>query len=265
MIALLTAALLAGLPPRCSPPEGTAALLDRPEQVVVVGEIHGTVEGPAAFAGVVCAAAERGPVTVGLEMTESDQTLLDAVMMAPDEPTATRILRSGDFGDPRKNDGKHSGAMFQMVIDLWKLRAAGRDVAIRAFLPRMSVIQSRDQAWRELEMAYGMSRAFVARPHARLFVLAGNLHARKLRIDDIPQMGVPAAGLLPAPDTLTLNMASQGGASWNCRPDCGPHSGAAVDSPEVRGVILGPVMDGAYDGVLAVGPTSPSSPAAGQR
>lgn len=262
MIALLAAALLTGSSPVCASPDGTAALLERTEKIIVVGEMHGTVEVPTAFAGLVCEAAQQGAVTVALEMPDTDQSLFDAVMDAPDEETATRILMSGDFGDARRADGRHSAAMFQMIIDIWKSRAAGRDISIRVFQPRSSVIRGRDQAWRELEMAYGISRALVARPNARLLVLTGNIHAGKRRSEDRPQLGTPAAGLLHRKDTLSLIVASQGGSSWNCRPECRSHPDPAVDVPEARGVILGPVMDGAYDGLLAVGPTTASPPAA---
>lgn len=262
MIALFATAFIAASSPTCAAPDGTAALLNRPEKIIVVGELHGTVEVPAAFASIVCEAAQQGAVTVALELPETDQSLFDAVMTAPDEETATRILMSGDFGDPRRADGRHSAAMFEMIIDLWKIRATGRDVEVRAFQPSLSVIRDRNQAWWELEMAYGVSRALVSRPNARLFVLAGNIHARKLGSPDKPQLGVPAAGLLPRQDTLSLVVASQGGSSWNCRPECHSYRDAVVDLPEVRGVILRTLMDGAYDGQLAVGPTTASPPRA---
>jgi hypothetical protein len=262
MIAMFAAALVGVSQPACSPPNGTDALLAAPHKVLVVGESHGTAEAPAAFAGLVCAAAQQGPVTVGLEMPESDQPLLDYVMAAPDEATAARTLRNGEFGDVRRNDGRHSQAMFDMIISIWRLKAAGRDVALRAFAPRMSVIRGRDQGWWELEMAYGMSRILVVRPDARVLILVGDLHARKTPIGRLAEVGLPAAGHLHAPDTLSLHFAQQGGESWGCQAECGLQRTINVYDPEARGVILGPIQDGAYDGVLAVGPTTASPPAA---
>lgn len=55
MLGLLTAAALA-----CSPPEGTASLLDRPEPVIMIGELHGTAQAPYAVGEIACAASERG-------------------------------------------------------------------------------------------------------------------------------------------------------------------------------------------------------------
>jgi hypothetical protein len=126
----------------------------------------------------------------------------------------------------------------------------------------MSVLRGRDQAWWELEMAYGMSRPLVDRTQALLLILVGNLHARKTLFARWPEVGLPAAGHLHASDTLTLNVAQQGGQTWSCQPECRAHDSAAVYDSGARGVILGPVEDGAYDGVLAVGPVTASPPAA---
>ncbi|RZJ97447.1 MAG: hypothetical protein EON88_02885 [Brevundimonas sp.] len=262
MLELLAAASLLTAQPACAPINGSDALLARPERILVVGETHGNVETPAAFLAIVCAAAQQGPVTVGLEMPESDRGLLDFVMAAPDEASATRYLRGGDFGDPRRDDGRNSQAMFDMIIGFWRLKAAGHDIVLRPFAARMSVIRGRPQAWWELEMAYGMSRPLVDRPDARLLILVGNLHARKTVFERWPEVGLPAAGHLHAADTLTLRVTQQGGQSWSCQEECRAHDSRAVDDPDARGIILGPVDDGAYDGVLAVGPTTASPPAA---
>tara|TARA_R110002167_G_scaffold363870_1_gene584860 strand:+ start:1821 stop:2633 length:813 start_codon:yes stop_codon:yes gene_type:complete len=263
MIALLATALIAASSPACSSLDGTAALLDQPQRVIVVGEVHGTVEAPAAFLGVVCEAAERGPVTVGLEMSEADRPLFDQFMASPDEATARRVLRYGDFGRADRDDGRHSQAMMDMMLGFWRLRLAGHDIALHPFQPLMSRIHARDQAWGELEMAYGMSRALVVRPDARLLILVGDLHARKTPFAPWPEVGLPAAGHLHGTDTLTLHMAQQGGERWGCDQDgCGQETMRGVYDPTVRGIILTPVSDGTYDGVLAVGATTASPPAA---
>ncbi len=261
MIALFAAAMLS-VQPGCNAPTGTPTLLARPERIIVIGETHGTVETPAAFLSIVCEAARQGPVSVGLELPETDKPLLDFVMAASDEAAATRYLQAGDFGDPRRNDGRHSQAMFDMIIGFWKLKQAGHDIVLRPFAERMSVIRGRHQAWWELEMAHGMSRPLVDRPQARVMILVGNLHARKLPFADWPEVGLPAAGHLYGPDTLTLNTPQQGGGSWGCRETCGPHTDRQIYDAGARGIVLGPHEDGAFDGVLAVGPTTASPPAA---
>lgn len=264
MIELLAAAALVSSQPGCAAPAGTDALLDRPEKILVVGDWHGTVEIPAAFLGIVCEAARRGPVTIALEMPETERTLFRNAMAAPTESAARDAFLHGDFGNLRSTDGRNSVAMLDMMVGFWRLEAAGHDIAIHPFMPVDSVIRGRDQAWWELEMAYLMSRALANRPEARVVVFVGDLHARKKGYDRFPDVGLPAAGHLHASDTFTLHTAVQGGESWSCEATCGPRvsRGPHDAGPEVRGIILGPVQEGAYDGFLAVGPTTASPPAA---
>ena len=264
MIEMLVVAALLSVQAGCAAPAGTDALLERPERVLVVGDWHGTVEIPAAFLGIVCEAANQGPVTVALEMPETERTLFRNALAAPTEEAARETFLYGDFGNPRSTDGRNSVAMLDMMVGFWRLKAAGRDLAIHPFMSVDSVIRGRDQAWWELEMAYGMSRALADRPDARVVVFVGDLHARKKGYERFPDVGLPAAGHLHASDTFTLHTAVQGGESWSCEATCGRrvNRGRHDAAPEVRGIILGPVQDGAYDGLLAVGPTTASPPAA---
>ncbi|MBA3070350.1 MAG: hypothetical protein FP825_17975 [Hyphomonas sp.] len=147
-------------------------------------------------------------------MSETDSPLFDAFMAPPDEATARRVLRDGDFGRPDRDDGRHNQAMMDMLLGFWRLRAAGHDFALHPFLSLMSIIHGREQAWRELEMAYGMSRALVVRPDARLLILVGDLHARKTAFAPWPEVGVPAAGHLHGTDTLTLVLSNSCMVVW---------------------------------------------------
>ena len=264
MIEMFAVAALLSVQAECAAPAGTDALLERPERVLVVGDWHGTVEIPAAFLGIVCEAANQGPVTVALEMPETERTLFRNALAAPTEEAARETFLYGDFGNPRSTDGRNSVAMLDMMVGFWRLKAAGRDIAIHPFMSVDSVIRGRDQAWWELEMAYGMSRALADRSEARVVVFVGDLHARKKGYERFPDVGLPAAGHLHASDTFTLHTAVQGGESWSCEATCGRrvNRGRHDAAPEVRGIILGPVQDGAYDGLLAVGPTTASPPAA---
>jgi hypothetical protein len=245
----------------CAPPAGTDVLLSAPQRVIVVGEMHGTAETPAAFAEMVCAAAEQGPVTVALELPTSMQPQLDAFLAASDDAAALQALEGTHFMDPRMNDGRSSRAMLDMLLSIRALRAAGRDVTIHAFQPSdSSRPRELSQAWYELDMGYLLSRAVFTRPQAKVLALVGNLHARKTGFSRIPEIGLPAAGHLPAADTLTLNVAQQGGEAWNCQSECGVHPSVARYDVEARGVIMDPAGDGAYDGVLALGPSTASPP-----
>ena len=184
-------------------------------------------------------------------------------MAAPTEDAARETFLHGDFGNPHATDGRNSVAMLDMMVGFWRLKAAGHDVAIHPFLWRWkSRIPRRDQAWWELEMAYGISRALAARPDARIVVFVGDLHARKKGYAFAPDIGVPAAGHLHASGTFALHTALQGGESWSCQPTCGVQTsrGRHDAGPDIRGMILGPIETGPRR-VLAVGPTTASPPA----
>lgn len=261
MIELFAAALLSAAQPACTPPEGTEALLALERRYIVVGEMHGTAEAPAAFAQMICAAAERGPVTVALELPTEMQPRLDAFLAAPDEAAAVAALEGSHFLNPRMNDGRSSQAMMAMMLSVRALRAAGRDVAFHAFQPSTPRPRAFAQAWYELDMGHALAQAAFARPKARVLVLVGNLHARKTGFERVPDVGLPAVGHLPAGDVVSLKVAQQGGEEWNCRQaGCGANTSRGVFDPSVRGVILEASPDGAHDGVLALGPTTASPP-----
>lgn len=260
MLALFAAAALAATP--CAPPTGHEVLWTPEHRFVIVGEIHGTAEAPAAFAQLVCAAAEQGPVTVALELPVAMQPQLDAFLTASDDAGAAAILRPTIFGDASMADGRTSLAMVGMMQTIRRLKAEGRDVTIRAFQPSNPRPAAFDQNYYELDMASALVSAAADRPESRVLVLVGNIHASKTRFERFDLM--PAAAHLPRKETVSLNVAQQGGQSWSCQADgCRAYDSLARYDAEARGVIMGPVSEGAWDGVLAVGPVTASPPAAG--
>lgn len=254
MLGLMAAAILA-----CAPPAGTDALLARPERIIIVGEIHGTREIPAAFGQIVCAAAARGPVVVALEMSDSAMPpRFEAFLAAETDPQAMAGLEGSPLLDPRFNDGRSSQAVLALLFQVRRWREAGLDITLHAFQPSL---RRPSQTWSELDMAHSLSLAAIERPDARILVLVGNIHAAKAPLDRLPNLGLPAAAHLPRQETLSLNIAQQGGESWSCRQDgCGVSASMATTDPARRGVFLIPSADGAYDGELAVGPWSASPP-----
>lgn len=262
MLALFAAATLFAAAP-CAPPAGHEALWTPEARFVIVGEIHGTAEAPAAFAQLVCAAAEQGPVTVALELPTTMQPELDAFLAAPDEATAADILRSTIFGDPAWADGRTGRAMVGMMQAIRRLKADGRDVTLRAFQPSSPRPPAFDQNYYELDMAVELSRAATERPGSRVLVLVGNIHASKTRFERFDLM--PAAAHLPPKETITLNVAQQGGQAWSCQAEgCRVYDSMVRYDAEARGVIMEPVSEGAWDGVLAVGPVTASPPVAAE-
>lgn len=261
MLALFAAAALLVSEPVCTALPGSDALWTPEARYVIVGEIHGTTETPAAFAQLVCEASARGAVTVALELPMSLQSEFEAFLAATGDASAEAILRRTSYWNPRHQDGRSSVAMVEMLHSIRRLRAAGRDIAIRVFLPDQGRPAGFDQNYHELEMATEIARAARVRPEARVLVLVGGVHASKARIEmwDL----LPAAAHLPRAEVITLDVAQQGGQSWSCRTEgCGISDMISVYDPVERGVTLVPIDDGAYDGILAVGPVTASPPAA---
>ena len=263
MLALIASLLLAD----CAALPGTDALLARPERVIVIGEDHGTNEQPAAFTAIVCEAAMAGPVTVALEYSDAAQGALDAYLAAPDDAMALAVLTNSGLFSQTVDDGRGSEAMLALLASVRALKVQGRDIALHAFQPSQPRPPGQRQAWYELDMGHALARPVTTQPNTRVIALVGSFHARKTPWSASDDAGLPAAGHLPAAETLTLQFAAQGGEVWNCQQigagpaDCGVHGGPGRADVSLRGVYLEPTPDGAYGGLLAVGPTTASPPA----
>lgn len=257
MLGFLTAMSIA-----CAPPDGVAALLDRPEPVIMIGELHGTAEAPRAIGEIACAAAEHGPVVVALELEDTLQPTLDAFIASPDQASALARLRGSSLTTRAMQDGRTSQALLDLLNRVRELKASGRDISIHLFQPSsLGRGDGLDQAWYELNMGFLMGRARQLHPDARVVGLAGNIHARKTPIERYPDIGLPAAAHLPARETISLKIAQQGGEAWNCSSDtCGVNPSHASYDANARGVIMTPPEEGGYDGVLALGPWTASPP-----
>ncbi|QYC09570.1 hypothetical protein [Brevundimonas nasdae] len=258
MIAIVVAA--AGL--ICTPPQGTDQLLARSERVIMVGEIHGTAEAPHAIGEIACAASEQEPVVVALELEDTLQPILDAFIAAPDAATAFATLEGSTLLNRAVQDGRTSEGLLALLHRVRVLKGSGRDIALHAFQPSsIGRGDSLDQAWYELNMGYVLGQARQKRPDARVIALAGNIHAQKTPFARYPDIGLPAAGHLPARETLSFEIAQQGGASWSCEADeCGVSPSLVSYDVDARGIIWSPAEDGGFDGVLALGPWTASPP-----
>ncbi len=265
MIASLLAAVALAQTPACAPIADADLLWEDPEvRFVFVGETHGAAEPPVAFAEMVCARSAAGPVVVALEMPAAMQADLDRWFASDGGPEAREILLAHDYWDLSHADGRSSAAMMGMLERLHALRAAGRDLTIRAYQPSDRRPADFDQSYYEVDMARLLIDAAAARPEASVLALGGSLHAMKTFS---PRHGfLFAAGHLNPAHVRSLVVAHQGGSVWACfgptRADCGVRELSVGFDPARRGVILEIQQDGAWDGLLALGPTTASPPAA---
>ncbi|MFN3931686.1 MAG: hypothetical protein ACK4JY_08050 [Brevundimonas sp.] len=260
MLAALAAPLALGQAPACAPLPGSDALWRDGTRFIFIGETHGTVEAPAAFADLVCLALERGPVTAALEFPTAMQPTLDAFMAAETDAAARAVLLDYPYGPFRFHDGRGSEAMMAMLLRLRALRRDGRPLTVVATVPDSPRLPGFGQSYAELDRAAVWVEAARARPDDRVLVFVGRVHAEKTRRVGSP-IGLPAAAHIRPEDSLSLAVARQGGEAWLCRDECGVAAITPVDDAAARGVVLSPDLDPAFDGLLALGPWTASPPA----
>lgn len=238
--------------PRCSPIAGSEMLWARPGlRFLLVGEMHGTTEMPAIFTDLVCAArAAKRPIVVGLELR--DQHALGRFI----DFGARDLLATSEWTNP---DGRTSTAMLELLEDLRVLKREGVVSGVVAFSATRAGNSAGD--WEE-RMASALLRA--AARDALVVALAGNLHACKARLPEIPYPLM--ASLLPPAATISLLAVDRGGEAWNCQSGtCGPHK-VSGSGGTTRGIAFGgsSAIPG-YDGILSTGRyATASTPAAGK-
>lgn len=259
MIATLLAAAFVSSS-TCTPVPGVEALWNDDTRYVVVGEMHGTTEAPAAFADLVCAARAQGPVTVALEFSESIQPTLDAFIAADSDEAARATLAAYPHGPFVHHDGRGSVAMLDLLLRLRAMQRGTPSLKVIAFAPDSPRVAGFSQSYYELDMGHRLASAARRTPDSRMLVLVGNIHAQKKTIES--RQLTPAIVHLPSNEVVTLYVVQQGGTTWSCgRDTCGANPLPEAYDAETRGVVVQPYGDGAFDGVLALGPTTASEPA----
>ena len=183
--------------------------LIRARQVLLIGEVHGTVQYPALIEKLVRAATADGlSVTVGLELPSSET--------------------AGDFGPfwtESVGDGRTSRAMAELITGVIDITAGGADVHTVFFdLPYVTPGQSipiemqhlfclpRDQV-----MAEFVIEQIDRRPDAFTVILAGNVHTqvvapRRRRNRQPPPMAAYLARWYH--DAVSLMGKTSGGEAW---------------------------------------------------
>jgi hypothetical protein len=247
-------------PVACGAPIPGAEGLTYPGSLAVLGEVHGTAQAPAFTARLACEAAQRGPVTIGLEIPRDEQGRIDAYVASSGGDARAALLAS-DFWTRAYQDGRSSEAMLALLESLRALRTGGADVRVLAFdIATGASGEDRDQA-----MAQAVLADRAAHPARSMVLLTGNLHARRhAGLPPLPEM-VPMTSVLLAavPDLVSFDMAAGPGTYWACfgdqASDCGQQSGRGhgIDGP-VR--IDREVARNGYDGVFVVGPIEASRP-----
>ncbi len=154
-------------PSVCGPHGQLPADLVGPGKVVLLGEYHGIQEIPAFAVEAACHAAKVAPVTLALEIWQSEQAKIDAYMSSDGGPAARAALLDSEFWLRPFQDGRSSRAMADLLERARALAQAGIPIRVFAF-----------DAADDAAMADTLAQAAQERGGDVIVVLTGNIHAR---------------------------------------------------------------------------------------
>ncbi|HVS12334.1 MAG TPA: hypothetical protein VMV46_00280 [Thermoanaerobaculia bacterium] len=239
------------------------ALLAR-GRVVLLGEVHGTAEAPAAVAALACRALTTGvPVTIALELPETERARIERFLDSQGGAAARAALVAGDLWRQSQQDGRTSVAMADLLESLRRHRNAGELRA--ALFDRPSAQGSRD-----LAMAERLATLSDESRDRLTLVLTGNLHARIAAgapwDPEFVPMGLHLRRLRSELDLIALDLTHEGGTAWICQggaSGCGPVGLRGTEDAEPGLELLPATAAGLFHGRFHLGPITASPPASG--
>jgi hypothetical protein len=219
-------------------PAMTAGVVDLTarHRLVIVGEVHGSMEVPALILDVARRVTDDPALqlVVALEMPDRMAPALDRFLTDKDPAGAQAEIMADAFWTWR--DGRSSQAMLALITGLRELGRDGRSVSIVPF--DASDTQGDAAKLRDANMAVNVRRVLREQPQSRILLLTGNYHARTT-------VGAPwdadlehMAYLLRDERPLTLDARSPTGSVWVCNPDCGVYEFGKQAPPADAGVRL---------------------------
>ncbi len=228
--------------------------------VLLLGELHGTVEVPQFLTDTVCLALQAGhEVTVGLEIPSAEEAAIAAYLKSEGSAKDRALLLDSTFWQRPPKDGRTSKAMFALIEQLRRLKHAGRPVKIT--LLDLSGAEQRDRA-----MANHLKRSIEASPTDFFVALTGNLHNRMTRgavwDESWEPMGYLVAADLPTHKLISLDLSFTEGTAWFCANDCGEHKIRGQGDGEARRIVLFDTLNtNGHHGLYHVGRVTASPPA----
>ncbi|WP_133406470.1 hypothetical protein [Parashewanella tropica] len=201
--------------------------------VVMLGEIHGTIEVPKLFGDIVCHSAKDGigDIAVMLELPASLQASLDLYMIGKIDEQAFLFH---PVWAPAWQDGRFSVAMMDLIKTL-KLIKQKYPQKLNVFLVDL-LPENSNKKPKSQYLADNISK-HLSNEYDKTFVLTGNYHNR-VNVKN----GNSAATLLEKYDPFTLTIKSPKGSYWSCTgskaTDCKENSFNSGQDVSREGVVV---------------------------
>lgn len=207
-------------------PGGLAPLLT-PGRILLLGELHGTEEGPALVAEIACAALDRAlAVAVALEIPVEESDRLGQFLASDGAAEATARLLGGEFWQRTYQDGRSSRAMLGLLDALRRLALARGHLSVTLLDSTRNFASGQE---RDDEMAQRLVALVAGATPATVVVsLTGNIHDRTA--PGTPwdaayrPMGIAVASRWPE-RTLSVLLANPPGTAWTCPDSDAAHCG----------------------------------------
>mgnify|MGYP000875777592 CR=1 FL=1 len=187
-------------------------------RVILLGEIHGSVEMPAFVGNLVCHfAKEKRAVILGLEMPASMQAHFNEFMASQGTADDRERLLAAEFWTTAKDYGQASSAIFALVEQERSLKMSGYPVLLFAFdgseeRSHQKISDSEKMIPRDFMMGVNIAMRALQYEHHQVVVLTGNLHAEKNSEDN--RMPSYIEKFLPV--FSARFMPAVGGEAWGC-------------------------------------------------
>lgn len=193
-------------------------------RMILLGEKHATAEIPRLAAALVAELSAHEAVVLALEIPRSEQAAMQGYLDSDGGADARAALRAGPYWQVfgTQHDGRRNEDVLDMVEQLRRLKAAGRDIRLLPFDTLPGATRSHHE--RDRAMADYLREHFDANPAARFVVLAGNVHAMLRKPGYAPpEMQQPMGAYLLDLDPYSINISAREGQFWACMSgQCAP-------------------------------------------
>lgn len=235
-------------------------------RLLLLGEVHGTVEIPALVGDLLCQPGWRSArVALALEFDPlANQAAVDTYLREGSAEAERALLATPLW---QERGGRASAAMFALLSTVREHNRNGARIEVIGIDP----VRVDAPTAIEREAAMAASLITLMRTHERVIALTGFAHANRgpITLGDTP---IPsAASFLPNDGVITLRPLPLGGEAWYCAAPapgeaevCGVQRGPARVAVEPRGVYLDgkrfPGFDGYYSSGRAFSASPPKRP-----